>query len=75
MTFAVYFHLASGQIVEGRTKDVAAPDEWEEEDVEDFILNIIRDDLEGSPRWHKACGVLVYTQVVSAVTIDQIGGS
>lgn len=68
MTFAVTIHLASGQSVRG---------ELEEYDVktEESALAFIESLLYGPPGWRRVAGLLIYSQVVSAIEVEQIGGS
>jgi hypothetical protein len=69
VTFAVTIHLASGQSV--RSDIIDETEVFNEE----AVLAAIKDTLSGAPRWCEVAGILVYSQVVSAIEIETIGGS
>lgn len=66
MTYAVTIHLASGQTIRSEINAGVT---------EEALLFKLKGDLSGPPTWRIVAGVLIYSQVVSAIEVEPIGGT
>ncbi len=66
--WAVTIHLASGQTLRSDIHDLDNLTDAE-------LLRVLQGEIQGPPGWRTVAGLLVYSQVVSAIEIERIGGS